>query len=99
MSFSSNTNSGSKFESFISSCMDNRIEELSNEYSNSAEYSEFCYLYNDIFNQIKEALPSESLDLIDRLDCLHGSYLAVYQKFFYEQGFSDCRMVFNLLHK
>ncbi|QNU68181.1 hypothetical protein EHE19_007090 [Ruminiclostridium herbifermentans] len=89
----------SKFESFILSSMDNRIKELSNEYSNSAEYLEFYYLYNDIFNQIREALPSESSDLIDRLDSLHGSYLVGHQKFFYEQGFSDCRMLFNLLHK
>ena len=99
MFFSCNTNSSSKFERFVLSSIDNRIEELSNEYSESAEYIEFYYLYNDIFNQIREALPSESLDLIDRLDSLHGSYLAVYQKFFYEQGFSDCRMLFNLLHK
>jgi len=97
MFFGCNANSRSKFESFILLCIDNRIEELSNEYSTSTEYLNFCYLYNDIFNQIREALPSESLDLIDRLDCLQGSYLAVYQKFFYEQGFSDCRMLLDLL--
>ena len=99
MSFKCNKKCKSNFKRFILSSRDNRIEELSNEYSNSAEYKEFCYLYNDIFNQIREALPSEYSDLINRLDCLEGSYLVGYQKYFYEQGFSDCRMLFNFLQK
>ena len=99
MFFSSNTNNGSKFESFILSSIDNRIEELSNEYSNSAEYLEFYYLYNDILTQIKQALPSESLDLTEQLDTLFGNYLVSYQKYFYNKGFLDCRMIYKLLQK
>ncbi len=56
MPFSSNTNNVSNFGSFILSSIDNRIEQLSNEYSNSAEYLEFYYLYNDILKQLEKVL-------------------------------------------
>lgn len=99
MSFSSKTNISSTFGSFVLSSIDNRIEELSNEYSNSAEYLEFYYLYNDILKQLEKLLPPESSDLIHQLDDIQGNYLVGYQKYFYKQGFSDCKMMFNLLHK
>ena len=99
MSFSSNTNNGSKFGSFILSSIDNRVEELSNEYSNSSEYLEFYYLDNNILKQLEKVLPRESSDIINQLDSLYGNYLVGYQKYFYKQGFSDCKMMFNLLHK
>lgn len=99
MSFSSNTNNGSNLGSFILSSIDNRIEELSNEYSNSAEYLEFYYLYNDILKQLEKVLPLEFSDIINQLDSLYGNYLVGYQKYFYKQGLLDCKMVFNLLHK
>ncbi len=99
MSFSSKTNSSSNFGSFILSSIDNRVEELSNEYSNSAEYLEFYYLYNDILKQLEKVIPPESSDLIHQLDSIQGNYLVGYQKYFYKQGLFDCKMMFNLLHK
>ncbi|QNU66730.1 hypothetical protein EHE19_018120 [Ruminiclostridium herbifermentans] len=99
MPFSSNTNNGSKFRSFIISSIDNRIDEISNEYSNSTEYLEFYYLYSDILKQLEKALPLESSDIINQLDNLYVNYLVGYQKYFYKQGLLDCKMMFNLLHK
>ncbi|QNU67478.1 hypothetical protein EHE19_002835 [Ruminiclostridium herbifermentans] len=99
MSFSSNTNNSSNFGSFILTSIDNRIEELSNEYSNSSEYLEFYYLYNDILKQLEKVLPPESSDLIHQLDSIQGNYLVGYQKYFYKQGLLDCKMMFNLLNK
>ncbi len=99
MSFSSKTNSSSTFGSFILSSIDNRLEELSNEYSNSAEYLEFYYLYNDILKKLEKVLPPEALDLINQLDSIQGNYFVAYQKYFYKQGLLDCKMLFNLLQK
>jgi hypothetical protein len=99
MPFSSNTNNGSNFGRFIISSIDNRIDELSNEYSNSTEYLEFYYLYSDILKQLEKVLPLESSDIINQLDNLYGNYLVGYQKYFYKQGLLDCKRMFNLLHK
>ncbi|WP_024832870.1 hypothetical protein [Ruminiclostridium josui] len=87
------------FESFVVSCIDNRIDELSMYFNNSTVYSEFYDLYSKILKELRETLPPESFALIKQFDNLLEKLSVDYQNFFYRQGFQDCRILFTLLNK
>ncbi|AEY68009.1 hypothetical protein [Clostridium sp. BNL1100] len=86
-------------ETFILSCMDSRIDKLSDEFINSASYLEFSAKYQDILKKLANLLPSETFALVLELDSLNGKLSSDNQTFFYKQGFFDCRMVFNFLRR
>ncbi len=92
-------NSTEKFEKFALSFIDNRIDELSIDFNNSTEYSEFYDLYSNILKELKQTLSRESFALIMQLDNLLEKLSVDYQNYFYKQGFRDCRTLFNLLFK
>ncbi len=85
-------------ESFILSCIEDRINDLSNEFNKSPQYSDFYNQYTDILKKLEQLLPKETYALVLKLDALYEKLSADYQNFFYNQGIIDCRMVFNLLH-
>ncbi len=86
-------------ESFILSCIEDRINDLSNEFNESSQYSDFYNQYTNILKKLKQLLPKETYAIILQLDSLYEKLSVDYQNFFYMQGLLDCRMVFNLLHK
>ncbi len=86
-------------ESFILSCIEDRINDLSNEFNKSSQYSDFYNQYTDILKKLEQLLPKETYALILQFDTLYEKLSVDYQNFFYKQGFLDCRMVYNLLHK
>ncbi len=86
-------------ESFILSCIEDRINDLSNEFIKSSQYSDFYSQYTTILKKLEQLLPRETYALILQLDSLYEKLSVDYQNFFYNQGFLDCRMVINLLHK
>ncbi len=87
------------FENFALSFIDNRIEELSINFNNSTEYSDFYILYSEILNELRRTLSRESFALIMQLDNLLEKLSVDYQNYFYKQGFKDCRSLFYLLLK
>jgi archaellum component FlaC len=86
-------------ESFILSCIEDRINDLSNEFNKSSQYSDFYNQYTNILKKLEQLLPKETYALILKLDALYEKLSVDYQNFFYNQGIIDCRMVFNLLYK
>ncbi|AEY64481.1 hypothetical protein [Clostridium sp. BNL1100] len=86
-------------ESFILSCMDRRIDELSDEFSNSADCLEIYNKYQDILKKLANLLPSETFALVLELDSINGKLSSDNQAFFYKQGFFDCRTVSKFLNK
>ena len=86
-------------ESFILSCIEDRINDLSNEFNKSSQYSNFYNQYTDTLKKLEQLLPRETYALILQLDSLYEKLSVDYQNFFYNQGFLDCRLVLNLLHK
>ncbi|EPR09609.1 hypothetical protein [Ruminiclostridium papyrosolvens] len=86
-------------ENFILSCMDSRIDNLSDEFINSAAYLEFSAKYQDTLKKLANLLPSETFALVLELDSLNGKLSSDNQTYFYKQGFFDCRMVYNFLRR
>ncbi len=95
----SSFNDGKNMESFILSCIEDRINDLSNEFNKSSQYTDFYNQYTDILKKLEQLLSKETYTLILQFDALYEKLSVDYQNFFYNQGFIDCRMVFNLLHK
>jgi archaellum component FlaC len=90
---------GKNIESFILSCIEDRINDLSNQFNKSSQYSDFYNQYTDTLKKLEQLLTKETYAFILQFDALYEKLSVDYQNFFYKQGFLDCRMVFNLLHK
>lgn len=99
MFFSYSEDSLKKSKNFFISCIEDRINELSTEYNQSVQYSDFYKQYNEVLKKLEQILSQESFALILLLDGLYEKLSVDYQNFFYEQGFLDCRILLDFLKR
>jgi hypothetical protein len=89
-----------KFKDFIESCIESRLHELSQEYSESKEYLIFREQLEIVGNNLKDVLPKESNHLVNKYDDLYTDLLIDHQKYYFIQGITICFMLMKeLLYK
>jgi hypothetical protein len=82
-----------EFKKFIDSCIEERLDQLSDEYSQSAEYLAISAQINAVFNDLKNDLTEAEHHLLLKHEDLYTELLIKYRKYFFMQGIVNAVML------
>jgi hypothetical protein len=86
-----------KFKEFIDLCIEERLNKLSDEFSQSTEYLNISKQIIAAFNDLENDLPEDSRHLLFKHEEIYTNLLIKYQKHFFKQGIMDCFIFMKFL--